>query len=102
MAMNSLYAHRDAASQPGCIGGRRKVSSRRYTLCHQQFKEGRVAARHYSSFLLRCWRSGKDGRAASIKLEHIQSGEVVRVTSWEEARLWLEKRANGPPAGKTE
>ena len=61
-----------------------------------------MAARCYSSFLLRYWHSGKDGGAASIKLEHIQSGEVVRLGSLKEALAWLEERANGPPVGKGE
>lgn len=57
-----------------------------------------MAARHYSSFLLRYWQSGQQGKQTRIKLEHIQSGEVVRVKTVAEALAWLEERANGPPA----
>ena len=51
-------------------------------------------ARAYASFVLRCWRLGTAERR--ITVEHIQSGESVRLATLAEALAWLEIRASDP------
>jgi hypothetical protein len=75
-----------------CISGNSKVSGHRYTPRNQS-EETLVPTKLYSSFLLRCWCSKALGGAESFKLEHIQSGEIVRVASLKEALEWVEERA---------
>jgi hypothetical protein len=55
----------------------------------------------YSSYLLRCWRSGEEGEVESVRLQHIQSGEVIRVASLKEALAWLEEQALELPTYRT-
>lgn len=44
-------------------------------------------ARHYASFLVRCWRLSEE--VERIKIEHIQSGERAQVTTMEAAFTWI-------------
>jgi hypothetical protein len=46
--------------------------------------------RSYGSFVLRCW--SLEGGVARIRLEHIQSGESIQVTSLAAAMDWINKR----------
>ena len=54
-----------------------------------------MVTRLYSSFLMRLWCL--EGDELRIKIEHIQSGEVVQVETFNEALVWVEVRAQGPP-----
>ena len=55
---------------------------------------GQAVTRAYASFVLRCWRLGAAERR--ITVEHIQSGESVRLATLAEALVWLETRASDP------
>ena len=44
-------------------------------------------ARHYDSFVLRCWRLGGD--EWRIELEHLQSGGRTRVATLAAAHDWI-------------
>ena len=56
--------------------------------------------RLYSSFLIRLWGLGEG--QLRVRLEHIQSGEVMQVETLKEALAWVEARANGPPLEERE
>ena len=51
--------------------------------------------RLYSSFLMRLWCL--DEGQLRVRLEHIQSGEVMQMETLKEALAWVEARANAPP-----
>lgn len=61
-------------------------------------------ARHYGSFLIRCWTL--DGGESRVDVEHIQSGDRTQVSSlsaglaWIEARAGLSDRANRADAAE--
>jgi len=46
--------------------------------------------RSYDSFLLRCWGLGSE--RPRIKLEHVQSGASIRVTTLAAAMDWISAR----------
>ncbi len=50
--------------------------------------------RQYASFVIRCWRLTHEERR--IKIEHLQSGEVVQVLTLPEAVAWLEAHWEEP------
>ena len=51
--------------------------------------------RSYDSFLLRCW--GLGGERLRIKLEHVQSGASIRVTTLAAAMEWITARGRAGP-----
>ncbi len=53
-------------------------------------------ATSYTSFLIRLWRLAQG--QMRVRIEHIQSGEVVQVKSLEEATAWLDVHSAKPPA----
>ncbi len=52
--------------------------------------------RPYASFVLRCWDLG--GGEPRVKVDHVQSGESIRVTTLAAAVDWLGARSSGTPA----
>jgi hypothetical protein len=61
--------------------------------------------RIYSSFLIRFWRFLTDEPIdrSYFEIEHIQSGERLRVKRLADAELWMEERAGTkPPASNDE
>ena len=59
----------------------------------------------YNSFLLRCWwpeGSGDRRPAVTIAVEHVQSGEQTRTTSWEDAIRWMEAADRSLPEQESE
>jgi hypothetical protein len=53
-------------------------------------------AASYTSFLIRLWRLAEG--QTRVRIEHIQSGEVVQVNSLEEATAWLDVHSAKPAA----
>lgn len=53
------------------------------------------ASRQYSSFLIRCWRL--DAGVQRIKIEHIQSGLGVQVSTLSSATEWIVAHWNDTP-----
>ena len=54
-------------------------------------------ARHYGSFLVRCWEVGADQRR--IEIEHVQSGQRTRVSSLADVVRWMEAHCARASAG---
>lgn len=50
-------------------------------------------ARTYNSFLVRCWQL--NGHERRIRIEHVQTGARVRVSSVVEAIEWISARSGG-------
>lgn len=48
------------------------------------------------SFVVRCWLQGEDERR--IKVEHIQSGQGMQVTSIAAAMAWIDTCCRAPSA----
>lgn len=46
--------------------------------------------RHYSSFLVRCWHLASGERR--VRVEHVQTGEVLHATTLEDAFAWMDAR----------
>jgi hypothetical protein len=55
-----------------------------------------MVAASYTSFLIRLWRLAKG--QMRVRIEQIQTGEVVQVKSLEEATAWLDIHSAKPPA----
>lgn len=53
-------------------------------------------AKRYGTFVLRCWWLARG--ATRVEVEHVQSGERVRVDSLAAALAWLEERVAAPEA----